>query len=303
MAKILLLGPDGQVGWELQRTLAPLGEVKALGIAQLDLEKTDTLRECVQQHAPAVIVNAAAYTAVDKAESEPDVAMKVNSDAVRVLAEEAHKSGALLVHYSTDYVFDGKKTGAYTEEDEAKPLSVYGRTKLCGERAIQASGCRHLIFRTSWVYGAHGSNFAKTIFRLAKEREELSIVDDQVGAPTSAELLADVTASCLERVAHSAQRQPFTGYGIYHVSPSGYTSWHAYAAFLVETAAGLGVRLKLSADKIHPISSREYAAPAARPGNSRLATDKLKAVFALDMPHWKSHLQPFIAQLAAADAR
>ena len=298
-----MLGANGQVGWELQRTLAPLGEITALGRAELDLAKTDMLRESVQQHAPNVIVNAAGYTAVDKAESEPDLAMKVNSDAVSVLAQEADKSGALLVHYSTDYVFDGEKTGAYTEEDEAKPLSAYGRTKLSGERAIHASGCRHLIFRTSWVYGAHGSNFPKTIFRLAKEREELSIVDDQVGAPTSAELLANVTASCLECVAHSPPHQPFMGHGIYHVSPSGYTSWHGYAAFVVETAAELGARLKLSADKIHPISSREYAAPATRPGNSRLATDKLKAVFALDMPHWKSHLQPFIAQLAAADAR
>jgi dTDP-4-dehydrorhamnose reductase len=303
LAKILLLGPDGQVGWELQRSLAPLGEIRILGRAQVDLEKPNLLRACVQECAPDVIVNAAAYTAVDRAESEPDVAMRVNGDAVRVLAEEAEKSGALLVHYSTDYVFDGTSAGPYSEEDEPNPLSVYGRTKLYGERAIQATGCKHLIFRTSWIYGLHGGNFAKTMLRLAKEREELKVVDDQVGAPTSAELIADVTALCLGFVTRRLQQETFKAYGIYHVTASGHTSWHGYAKFLVETAVALGTQLRLPVENIYPISSLEYPSQAKRPGNSRLATDKLKAVFALDMPHWQTDLRRFIVDLTAANAR
>jgi dTDP-4-dehydrorhamnose reductase len=299
VTKILLLGPDGQVGWELRRSLAPLGEVRAVSKAQLDLKKTETIRDFVQQCAPHVIVNAAAYTAVDRAESEPDLAMSINGNAVGVLAEATEKSGALLVHYSTDYVFDGNKIGAYTEEDEPSPLNVYGHTKLCGERAIQATGCRHLIFRTSWVYGMHGSNFVKTMLRLARERDELKVVDDQIGAPTSAELIANVTAWCLDAITRP-EHPDFRAYGIFHLAPSGYTSWYGYAKFLLETAAESGVRLKLSPDRIQSVSSREYGSPAKRPGNSRLATEKLKAVFGLDMPQWKTHVQRFTAQLLAA---
>ncbi|MDP2707324.1 MAG: dTDP-4-dehydrorhamnose reductase, partial [Burkholderiales bacterium] len=285
MTRILLLGRNGQLGWELQRSLAPLGEVIALSRAQADLEKPETLRGIIRSNAPDLIVNAAAYTAVDKAESEPDLALLVNGHAVRVLAEEAGKLGALLVHYSTDYVFDGSKSSPYTEDDAPNPLSVYGRTKLDGERAIRASGCRHLIFRTSWVYAARGSNFVKTILRLAGERDELRVVADQIGAPTSAELLADATALCAGFVTHFPER--FAGVaGTYNLVASGETSWHNYARFVVENAARLGLSLKLAPGAIRPIATSEYSLPAARPLNSRLATGKLKRVFDIELPHW-----------------
>jgi len=298
MTRILLLGRDGQVGWELQRSLAPLGTVIAPGLDELQFEQIDTLRAVVRNNAPQLIVNAAAYTAVDKAESEPEVAAIVNSHAVRVLAEEAAKLGALLVHYSTDYVFDGGKVGAYTEDDAPSPISAYGRTKLEGDRAIQASGCRHLIFRTSWVYAARGGNFAKTILRLARERNELKIVADQIGAPTSAELIADVTALCVGYVTHCPER--FAGAdGIYNLVASGETSWHNYAQFVVERAACLGLPLKLAPDSIRPIATSEYPLPARRPANSRLATDKLTRVFGIELPHWQIHLGRVIEELVA----
>ena len=296
MTRILLLGRDGQVGWELQRSLAPLGEVIAPGLDELQFEQFDILRAVVRKHAPHLIVNAAAYTAVDKAESEPAAAATVNSHAVRVLAEEAKKLGALLVHYSTDYVFDGSKPGSYTEDDAPNPISVYGRTKLEGDRAVQASGCRHLIFRTSWVYAARGGNFVKTILRLAQERDELKIVADQIGAPTAAELIADVTALCVGSIAHCPER--FAGAdGIYNLVAAGETSWHNYAQFVVENAARLGLLLKLAPGSIRPIATREYPLPAQRPFNSRLATDKLSRVFGIEPPHWKIHLQRVIEEL------
>lgn len=296
MSRILLLGRDGQLGWELQRSLAPLGEVIALNRAQADLEKPATLSDTIRSNAPDLIVNAAAYTAVDKAESEPDLALLVNGHAVRVLAEEAGKLGALLVHYSTDYVFDGSKSGPYTEDDAPNPLSVYGRTKLDGERAIQASGCRHLIFRTSWVYAARGGNFVKTILRLAGERDELRVVADQIGAPTSAELLADVTALCAGFVTHFPER--FAGAeGTYNLVSAGEISWHNYAQFVVENAARLGLPLKLASGSIRQIATSEYPLPAARPLNSRLATDKLRRVFGIELPHWQIHLERVIAEL------
>jgi len=296
MTRILLLGRDGQVGWELQRSLAPLGAVIAPSLDEVKLEQFETLRAVVRKTAPDLIVNAAAYTAVDKAESEPDLAATVNSRAVRVLAEEAKKLGALLIHYSTDYVFDGGKPGFYTEEDAPNPLSVYGRTKLDGERAIQATGCRHLIFRTSWVYAARGGNFVKTILRLAKERDELKIVVDQVGAPTSAELIADVTALCVGSIVHCPERFVDTD-GIYNLVASGETSWHNYAQFAVANAARLGLSLKLSSDSIRPITTSEYPLPAQRPANSRLATDKLNRVFGIELPHWHTHLKRLLEEL------
>lgn len=298
VTRILLLGRDGQLGWELQRSLAPLGEVIALGRAQADLEQPETLRDTIRSNAPDLVVNAAAYTAVDKAESEPDLALLVNGHAVRVLAEEAGKLGALLIHYSTDYVFDGSKSVPYTEDDAPNPISVYGRTKLEGDRAIQASGCRHLIFRTSWVYAARGGNFVKTILRLAGERDELRVVADQIGAPTAAELLADATALCVGFVTHFPERFGDTN-GIYNLVASGETSWHSYARFVVDNAARLGLPLKLAAGSIRPIATSEYPLPAARPLNSRLATGKLNKVFGIELPHWQIHLERVIAELVA----
>ena len=298
MTRILLLGRDGQVGWELQRSLAPLGTVVAPGLDELQFEQLETLRAVIRRNAPDLIVNAAAYTAVDKAESEPALAAAVNSHAVRVLADEAKKLGALLIHYSTDYVFDGAKPGSYTEDDAPNPLSVYGRTKRDGDRAIQASGCRHLIFRTSWVYAARGGNFARTILRLAAERDELKIVADQVGAPTSAELVADVTALCVGYITRCPERFAETD-GIYNLVASGETSWHKYAQFVVENAARLGWALKLASGSIRPIATREYPLPAQRPLNSRLATGKLNRVFGIELPHWQIHLGRVIEELLA----
>ncbi len=296
MTRILLLGGSGQVGWELQRSLAPLGAVIALRRAEADLEKPETLRDAIRGNAPDLIVNAAAYTSVDKAESEPDRAMTVNGHAVRVLADEAAKLGALLIHYSTDYVFDGSKAGSYTEDDVPNPTSAYGRTKLAGDRAIQASGCRHLIFRTSWVYAARGGNFAKTILRLARERDELKIVADQIGAPTAAELIADVTALCVGYIRHCPERFANAD-GIYNLVASGETSWHNYAQFVVENAVRLGLPLKLGTESIRPITTREFPLPAQRPANSRLATNKLTRVFGIELPRWQTHLERVIEEL------
>ncbi len=300
MRRILLLGPRGQLGWELQRSLAPLGTVIPAARPAADLADMERLRVFVREQAPHIVVNAAAYTAVDQAEGEPEKALLVNGTAVRVLADEAAKAGALLLHYSTDYVFDGTKAGAYTEDDAPNPLSVYGRTKLAGERAVRSSGCNHLLFRTSWVYGAHGGNFAKTILRLAREREELAVVADQVGAPTSAALLADVSAACIALVMDSPARQPW---GLYHVVASGCTSWHAYARYIVETAEECGMHLKLSTQALRAVSSAEYGVRAPRPLNSRLSTGKLKAVFGLNLPDWKAHVRELVAQLCALEAR
>lgn len=281
---ILLLGKDGQVGWELQRALAPLGRLIAPGLAECDIANPDQLRAAVRSARPAVIVNAAAYTAVDKAENESDLARAVNGSAPGILAEEAKKLGAWLVHYSTDYVFDGTKLGAYSEDDAPSPLSVYGVTKLEGEQAILQADCRHLIFRTSWVFAARGGNFAKTILRLARERETLKIVDDQFGAPTSAELLADVTALCLR----DAQRRE-TLQGLYHLAAGGETNWHGYARFVLAHAAQLGCTLKCRAENVESIPTDGYPLPAKRPANSRLDTSKIQREFGLYLPDWKYH--------------
>jgi dTDP-4-dehydrorhamnose reductase len=296
--KILLLGRDGQVGSELVRALAPLGPVTALGRAGADLSRLDMLKRVVGEEAPDVIINAAAYTAVDKAESEPDLAMAVNNHAVGILAGEAKKLGALFVHYSTDYVFDGSKAAPYTEDDPPNPLSVYGRTKLAGERAIQATDCRHLIFRTSWVYAARGGNFPKTILRLAQERNEMKVVADQVGAPTAAAFIADTTALCVRAITQSPERSAGME-GVYNLIAAGETSWHAYARFVVETAAQLGWPLKLTPDAIRPIATSEYPLPAKRPANSRLATGKLSRVFGIEPPHWHIHLKRVLEELEA----
>lgn len=299
--KILLLGKNGQVGWELQRALAPLGEVSACGRSEADLDDLDRLSRLVRSIGPDVIVNAAAYTAVDRAEAEPALAMRINAEAVEVLAAEASRSGALLVHYSTDYVFDGRKNGRYVEADAPAPLNVYGATKLAGEQAITASGCRHLIFRTGWVFAARGANFAHTVLRLGKDRAELPVVADQTGAPTSAELIADVTALTLYRLtqdgrAKQAAAAPEPRGGIYHLAASGVVSWHGYAQWVVGEALRLGAVLKLTPDKIRAITSAEYPTPAARPHNSTLDTGKLCSAFGIVMPPWELHVKRMLQE-------
>ncbi len=284
--KILLFGKSGQVGWELQRSLAPLGELVALDSRSLelcgDLTDLEGIARTVRTVAPDVIVNAAAHTAVDKAESEPELARTLNALAPGVLAQEANKIGAWLVQYSTDYVFDGSGEQPRLETDATGPLSVYGATKLEGEQLIQQTGCRHLIFRTSWVYGARGGNFAKTMLRLAGERDSLSVINDQFGAPTGADLLADVTAHAIR-----AARQRAELSGLYHLAAAGVTSWHGYAGFVIDFARQAGVPLKVAPDAIKPVPTTAYPTPARRPLNSLMDTAKLQHSFELNLPDWQ----------------
>ena len=294
--RILLLGKNGQVGWELQRALAPLGEVLACDFdspAELraDFSQPESLRGLVARTQPDVIVNAAAHTAVDKAESEPGFARTLNATAPGVLASEAAARGALLVHYSTDYVFDGSGQAARDETAATNPLSVYGRTKLEGEQLVAASGCAHLILRTSWVYAARGGNFARTMLRLAAEREALNVIDDQVGAPTGAELLADVTAHAMLRV----RVEPALG-GLYHCVAGGETSWHGYARFVIDAARAAGRPVKVAPEAIRPIPTSAYPTPAVRPLNSRLATRKLQQTFGLVPPPWQHGVERVLAE-------
>jgi dTDP-4-dehydrorhamnose reductase len=295
--KILLLGKDGQVGWELQRSLAPLGDVVALGSSDRepfngDLGAPEALAATVRALAPQLIVNAAAYTAVDRAESEPDAARLVNATSVGALARAAKASDAWLVHYSTDYVFDGSGSAPWTEQSTPAPLSAYGRTKLEGEELIRASGCRHLIFRTSWVYAARGDNFAKTMLRLARTRESLTVIDDQIGAPTGADLLADLTAQAC-RVA--AARPELAG--TYHAVAAGETSWHGYAKHVVEFARARGETLRVAPDSVAPIPSAAYAQAAPRPKNSRLDTSKLRSAFDLALPAWQQGVDRMLTEV------
>lgn len=281
--RILLLGKNGQVGWELQRALAPLGEVTAFDRADANLADPETLALLVKQLEPQVIVNAAAYTAVDKAESEAETAFVVNGVAPARLAEEAAKLDAWLVHYSTDYVFDGSQTGAYREDDAVNPLSVYGRSKWQGEEGVRAAGCRHLIFRTSWVFGARGGNFLKTILRLAAEREQLRVVADQVGTPTGAELLADVTAHCLRDALRRGGEELS---GTYHLTAGGAVSWHGYAQHVLKRARAAGSILRCRPEDIAPIPTTDYPLPAPRPANSCLDTSRLRECFGIMLPDW-----------------
>ncbi|MFC7419971.1 dTDP-4-dehydrorhamnose reductase [Iodobacter arcticus] len=286
--RILLTGKNGQLGFELQRSLAVLGTVIAVDREDCDLSDPEAIRALVARIQPHVIVNPAAHTAVDKAESEPELARAINAIAPQVFAEEAAKIGALLVHYSTDYVFDGTKDGWYSETDTPNPQSVYGKTKLAGELAIAAAHPRHLIFRTSWVFGAHGGNFLKTILRLAGEREELKIIADQHGAPTAASLLADVTAHAIRQVLQiesATNCQLPDLYGTYHLVAAGSTTWHGYAESVVERAKAAGVSIK--AAQILPIPTSAYPLPAPRPANSQLSTEKLQATFGLCLPDWQ----------------
>ena len=284
--KILLLGKNGQVGWELQRSLAPLGELVALdrhlvdGLSG-DLSNLESLRATIRQIKPDVIVNAAAYTAVDKAESETELADRVNGLASGVMAEEAASLGAWLVHYSTDYVFSGQGVMPWQETDPVAPVNHYGVSKLAGEQAIIASGCKHLIFRTSWVYGARGNNFAKTMLRLAKDRETLSVIADQIGAPTGADLIADVTVLAIQQVL----RRPELA-GLYHLAAAGEVSWHGYASHVIDFAKSQGEELAVTT--VNPIETTAYPTPAQRPLNSRLNTQKLRDNFSLHLPDWQS---------------
>lgn len=305
LPRILLLGKNGQVGWELQRSLAPLGEVIALDRHGTphptdanapalcgDLTDLEALSRTVQVLRPDVIVNAAAHTAVDKAESEPELARRLNAEAPQVLAQAAQAVGAWLVHYSTDYVFDGSGSTPWQETDPTGPLSTYGRTKLEGEQAIQASGCRHLILRTSWVYAARGGNFAKTMLRLAAERERLTVINDQFGAPTGADLIADVTAHAIRHVLHTGQ-----GQGVYHLAAAGETTWHGYASHVIAAARTLKPELTLKVNTIDPVPTSAFPTPAQRPHNSRLDTTQLRHTFGLTLPPWQQGVQRMLAEV------
>ena len=298
--KILLFGCSGQVGWELQRSLAVLGEVVALDFDAAanpdrlcgDFSKLDGLTDTVRMVAPDVIVNAAAHTAVDRAEAEPELVRTLNALAPGVLSSEARKLGAWLVHYSTDYVFAGNGTKPWREDDATGPLSVYGQTKLEGEHLVAACP-KHLIFRTSWVYAARGGNFAKTMLRLATERDRMTVISDQFGAPTSAELLADVTAHAIR----AASARPQLA-GLYHCVASGETSWHAYACYVLEQARQLGWVLKVGPAQVASVATAEYPTAAQRPLNSRLDTHKLKAAFELHLPHWQVHVRRMLEEIS-----
>jgi len=294
--KVLLFGKGGQVGWELQRSLSVLGEVIALDSDSAglcgDFTNLAGIAETVQVVKPDVIINAAAHTAVDRAESEPDLVRTINALAPNVLALEARKIGAWLVHYSTDYVFDGSGNKPWVETDGTAPLSVYGSTKLESERLIQESGCKHLIFRTSWVYGARGGNFAKTMLRLATEKESLAVIQDQVGAPTGADLLADVTAQALRQALLNEELS-----GLYHLVAAGETSWYGYARFVLEHAQRAGVNLKVVPEAIKPVATSAFPTAAKRPHNSRLNSNKLRQAFELELPHWEKGVSRMLTEI------
>jgi dTDP-4-dehydrorhamnose reductase len=294
--KILLLGKNGQVGWELQRSLSPLGQVTALDFDSTehcgDFAQPTGIADTVRALRPDVIVNAAAHTAVDKAESEPEFACLLNATTPGVLAAEAARLGAMLVHYSTDYVFDGSGNQPWLETDAPAPLSVYGRTKLEGEQLIQQSGAQHLILRTSWVFAARGGNFAKTMLRLAQERERLTVIDDQWGAPTGADLLADVTAHAIR---HLAQRPQDSG--LYHCVAAGETNWHQYAQAVLALATQVQPTLAFKAAEVAPVPTSAFPTPAQRPHNSRLNTARLQATFGLRLPHWRDGVARMLAEI------
>ena len=295
---ILLLGKDGQVGWQLQRSLAPHGEVIACGRAECDLTDIDRLRSLVRQLKPSVVVNASAYTAVDRAESEPELAMRVNAEAPGVLAEEVARLGALLIHYSTDYVYDGSKREPYVESDPTNPQSVYGRSKLAGEAAIRASGAKSVIFRTSWVFGARGENFVKTILRLALEKETLNVVTDQIGSPTPAALIATVGGVVLAML-RQGQGMNREQQRLYHLCCGRPVSWHEFARTIVGRACAMpGFDLRLTPEAIVGIPGSQYPTAAVRPANSRLDCSRLERDFGLLMPDWEPYLARMLQLLS-----
>jgi len=297
--KILLFGKNGQLGWELRRSLAPLGELVALGSSgeawPCDFREPARLADTVRALQPEVIVNAVAYTAVDAAQADRDTAHRINAQAPGILAEAAQALGAVLVHFSSDYVFDGGGVRPWREDDAPAPLNVYGASKLEGERRVAQACTRHLIFRTSWVHAPRGANFVHTVLRLARERERLKVVDDQIGTPTGADLLADIAAHAIR----AARAQPALC-GLYHAAASGETSWRGYAHFLVSLAGELGADLKLSADAIEAVTSDDFPAPARRPLNSRLDTSRLRAAFGLAMPDWRAGVERTLREILRA---
>ncbi|MGA0610301.1 dTDP-4-dehydrorhamnose reductase [Caldimonas sp. KR1-144] len=292
--KLLLLGHRGQLGWELQRSLAPLGDIVTAERHVADFSRPDQLAALVKSQRPRIVVNAAAYTAVDRAESEPELARAVNALTPGALARECAAIDAILVHYSSDYVLDGSGNTPRDESASTAPLNAYGRTKLEGETLVRASGCRHLMLRTSWVYSARGSNFPKTMLRLAAERDRLTVVDDQFGAPTSAELLADVTAHALSTVL----RRPDLC-GLYHVAAGGETSWHALATFVIEHARAAGAPILVAANAIEAVHSEAFSTAARRPANSRLDTSRFRTTFGLNLPHWQRGMERLLDELLA----
>ena len=302
--KLLLLGANGQVGWELRRSLAPLGELIACDRKLADLSQLQALSALVDKHQPDVIVNAAAYTAVDQAEQEIEQAFLINAEAVGLLAEKARQHDSFLVHYSTDYVFDGEKSGAYLESDAVNPQSIYGKSKLKGEQLIAASACKHLIFRTSWVFATRGNNFAKTMLKLAAQRDTLQVVADQFGAPTSAELIADVTSLCLQRILTLSQQSMMpdelseTFSGIYHLVAAGEVSWHQYAQYVIEKAISLGFESRIQPQAVQAISTAEFPRPASRPANSVMNASKLSRTFDIHLPDWQCYVDRLLEELS-----
>lgn len=296
--KILVTGKDGQVGHELMKTLAPLGKVIGVDVKECDLSQSAAIEALLDKVSPDIIVNPAAYTAVDKAESESTIAHAVNAQAPKILARYAARHNILLVHFSTDYIFDGTKEGAYQEDDEANPKSVYGKTKWLGEEAVRKMAAKHIIIRTSWVFGNHGVNFLKTMLKLAQERDRLSIVADQFGAPTSAKLLAEVTAQIIKELQEPGFYRKF---GTYHVVAKGETSWHGYAKLVVEKANALGVVTKIAPDQIKAITTKEYPVPAPRPANSRLDTKKVLSTFSVRLPKWQDEVARVVKEVLQGD--
>ncbi len=302
--KILLFGKNGQVGWELQRSLLPLGDLIALdrNSPELcgDLTNLEGIAETIQKVAPNIIINAAAYTNVDKAEEEQDLACTINTEAPGILANEAKKLNAWFVHYSTDYVFDGNGSNLKKECDSTAPLNVYGKTKRDGEELIFTSNCHHLIFRTSWVYGAYGNNFIRAMLRLGKERDNLKVVNDQIGAPTGAELLADITAHTLRT---ALQHPDADVSGLYHLAASGCTSWHTYARLIFEQAQKLGIELKIQPNQLISIPSNEFPTLAKRPLNSRLNTQKLQTTFNINLPSWETPVRRTVTEILGSNSQ
>ncbi|MGD9948021.1 MAG: dTDP-4-dehydrorhamnose reductase [Desulfobulbus sp.] len=293
--KILLTGKNGQLGFELQRAMAPLGHIFAFDQEECNLADPEAIRSLIREVRPDIIINPAAYTAVDRAENEPDLAKAVNTIAPMVMGEEAQRINAWVIHYSTDYVYDGSSSRPYLETDPTNPLNVYGLTKRDGDVALQQSCAKHLIFRTSWVVGSHGNNFAKTMLRLATERETLSIVADQYGAPTSASLLADITAQIVGR----AQREGIETipFGLYNVVASGVTTWHGYAYFVLEQALQQGIALKVQPQMVKPITTAQYPLPAKRPVNSQLNASLFQSTFGLELPDWQQGINHILQQI------
>lgn len=294
--RILVLGRAGQVGWELQRALAPLGELAACGRSTTDLSDPASLAQTIVEYDPDILVNAAAYTQVDRAEDDPDAAMRINATAVGEMAKAMAARNGWLIHYSTDYVFDGVKAAPYRETDQTAPLGVYGATKLAGEEAIRTAGGQHLIFRTSWVYAARGQNFVRTMLRLAGERKSLRVVADQTGSPTSAELIADVTALALKQLFDRGS-EAASASGLYHLTAAGETTWHGLACRVIAQAEQAGSSLSCSSTDVEPIGTSDYPTPAKRPANSRLDTSKLRETFGINLPDWRHHVDRTVSEL------